>query len=75
MNLNPDDDGIILYAGHFFETRLPLAAAATLAALAGAPLRTTLPLLPGDELAGTALLPASSHAPPAAVVFPTRRSG
>lgn len=63
MNLNPDDDGIILYAGYFFETRLLPAVAAT------------LPLLPGDELAGTALLPASSHAPPAAVAFPTRRSG
>ncbi len=62
MNLNPDDDGIILCAGHFFETRLLLAVAAT------------LPLLPGDELAGTALLPASSHAPPAVVAFPTRWS-
>lgn len=98
MNLNPDDDGIILYAGRFFETRLQagdppeppliilslataetnqalvltpdemtelfLAVAATLAALAGASLSPVLPLLPG-ELA---------EAPPAAVVFPTRRS-
>lgn len=101
MNLNHDDDGIILFAGRFFETRLQagdppeppliilslttaetnqalvltpdemaelfLAAAATLAALAGTLLTPTPPLLPGE-------LAVEGEAPPAAVVFPTRRS-